>query len=371
MRIAHVLASYEVGGAECIALSLAGRQRAKGHEVLALALAVPDGPMVPRFRAAGVPAHCIRKGAGLDWTLPPRLLTFFLRERIQVVHTHNPQGLIYAALPTRLAGLRLVHTKHGEAVETGRRMWLRRQASRLADAVVSVSRQTDEHARHMGEGHGSKLHVIENGVDLSRFRPDREGCSAVRAELGVPPGARLVGTAGRLEEVKNQALLLRAAAPLLGSNLRLVLVGDGPLRASLQALVRELGRDAEVRFLGTRSDMPRVMAALDLFVLSSHTEGLPVVLLEAMATGLPVVCTAVGGIAEVVEDGRTGLLVREGDEVRLRESMARLLGDPALAMRMGEDGRARAVERYSVDRMVARYEELYVACRGDLRRDAS
>lgn len=359
MRIVHVLASYEVGGGESVALALAGRQRAQGHQVMVVGLAVPDGPMASRFRAAGVSAHLVPKRGGLDWTLPPRLWAFFLRERAEVVHTHNPQALIYAAPAARLARARLVHTKHGEAMETGRRMWLRRQAAGLAHAVVAVSQQTEEHARQVGEGRNGKLRVIENGVDLSRFRPDLEARAAMRAELGVTEGTRMIGTAGRLEDVKNQAMLLRAAAPLLDAGTQLVLVGDGPRRAPLCALAQELGRVDQVRMLGLRSDVPRVLSALDIFVLSSHTEGLPLVLLEAMATGLPVVSTAVGGIAGVVEDGQTGLLVAEGDEQRLRECMAELLRDPARARQMGELGRTRALARYCLDQMVAQYESVY------------
>lgn len=360
MRIVHVLASFEVGGGETVALSLAARQHAQGHHVVVVALGAPYGPMAERFRAAEVAVRVIAKGPGLDWTLFPRLYEVFVRERAEVVHTHNPQSLVYAAPAGRAARCRVVHTKHGDSQDAPRRMWLRRQAATLVDAFVSVSRKTEEHARRVGEGPLDRLHVIENGVDLTRFRPDPEAGPALRAELGLPPGTRLVGSVGRLAEVKNHALLLRATAPLLGPEVRPILLGEGDERAALSDLAALLGRSAEVHLLGQRRDVPRVMAALDLFVLSSRNEGLPLVVIEAMATGIPVISTAVGGVPDVVVSGETGLLVSDDDALALRAAIERLLVDRELAQRLGARGRERVLTRYSLDQMVSRYEALYL-----------
>jgi glycosyltransferase involved in cell wall biosynthesis len=150
-----------------------------------------------------------------------------------------------------------------------------------------------------------------------------------------------------------------AAAPLLGHGARLALAGDGPLREATRLLAGRLGAGAHVHFLGARSDVPDVLNALDAFALSSDTEGLPLVVPEAMATGLPVVCTAVGGLPTVVAEGRTGFLGAAGDERGLRQRLVTLRDDAALGRALGERGRADALERFSADRMHREYLALY------------
>ena len=160
MRIAHVLMSMQLGGGESVALALASRQRAQGHDVFVISLAGPDGPMAERFKAAGIDPCMVRKRPGVDLTLCPRLVAFFLANRIEVVHSHNPQALVYAAPAGRLIGRTVVHTKHGEARASGRRALLLRQAARFVHAFVSVSRQTDARGRQIHEAARRKLHVI-------------------------------------------------------------------------------------------------------------------------------------------------------------------------------------------------------------------
>ncbi len=204
------------------------------------------------------------------------------------------------------------------------------------------------------------MRTIPNGIDLSRFHPDAEARAAVRAELGVPADAFVVGTVGRLAPEKDQALLMRAVAPLLDENLRLVIVGDGMERAALDAQAAALGERARfVHLPGARKDVPRFLAAFDVFALSSVTEGLPLVIPEAMATALPVISTAVGGIPGVVAEGETGFLVPPGDEAALRDRVARLAAERALGEKFGARGRALALALYSAERMVRDYLALY------------
>jgi glycosyltransferase involved in cell wall biosynthesis len=245
-----------------------------------------------------------------------------------------------------------VHTRHGPGVGSRRERWLRRQAARFADAYVSVCAETARMHRDCPAG---KLSVIENGVDPLRFRPDPAARAAVRGELGIGAGAWVMGTVGRLAAEKDQALLLRAAAPLLIDDRLLVLVGDGPERGRLQALAADLGVAARVRLLGARSDVARVLAALDVFALTSRMEGLPVALLEAMASGLPVVATAVGAIPTVL--GGHGLL--GGEEGTLRAHLAALAAAPDRARALGAEGRRRVEAHFSLARMVERYWALY------------
>ncbi|HEU4534954.1 MAG TPA: glycosyltransferase [Polyangiaceae bacterium] len=364
MRICHVITSLGVGGLERVVIDLAAAQRKAGHQVCVAVLNDGQGPLAEAFReAAGELVTFPKRGPGVDPSLVGRLARWLRARRVQVVHTHNNLPLIYGAPAGKLAGAVVVHSKHGEHLASGRRLWLRRLAAAAADAYVAVSPTTAAVAREHRECPAGKLTVIANGTDLSRFPAPAEAAAAARASLGVGPDVRLVGTVGRMVPEKNHALFLRALAPLLGPSLKLVLVGDGPLRADLEAQKAGLANAEHVVFPGMRSDVPDLLAALDVFVLSSSTEGLPVVLLEAMASRLPVVSTAVGGIPDVVPDG-AGVLVPPHDDAALRGAVEAMLGDPARSRAMGERARDVALETMSVERMADAYGGLYARLLG-------
>jgi glycosyltransferase involved in cell wall biosynthesis len=181
----------------------------------------------------------------------------------------------------------------------------------------------------------------------------------VRAELGIPTTAFVVGTVGRLAAIKNQALLIRAMGTMLGPELRLILVGEGESRDELESIAAQTGRRQWIHFLGQRSDTERVLNAFDVFALSSRSEGLPLAIPEAMSVGLPVVSTAVGGIPAVLREGETGFLVPEGDVSALRVSLGILAGDVERARRIGAVARAEARSRYGAEHMVAEYQRCY------------
>lgn len=361
MKIAHVLQWFELGGGESVALRLAGRQREAGHDVQALAFA--GGPLQQRFEREGIPTQVLPKRAGFDPLLYVRVLAVCLTRGYTVVHTHDQQSLVYVAAPARASGARVIHTKHGDTVEGTRRLVLRRMAAAFVHAFVAVSETTAGTARHHREVSEGKLTVVENGVDTTRFGPDDQARSALRRELGIGADARLIGTVGRQERVKNPELLMRAVAPLLGPDVHLVLAGDGSLAGRLSALSASLPNTESIHLLGRRDDIPRLLSALDIFALSSEAEGLPLVILEAMATGLPVISTAVGGIPAVVQDARTGILVPTGDEQALRVAVGSLLGDLGRAGEMGGRGRTLVEDQYSLDVVSEAYQRLYQGAR--------
>lgn len=357
--IVHVLSSYGVGGQERVALDLAAGQVRRGHAVNVVSLAAPpEGPLAAEFRDAGVGVHTIAKRGGLDATLTPRLALELRRRRAEVVHTHNPLPLIYGAPAARLLGCAAIHTKHGVNPGSRSHMLLRRTSARFVDFFVAVSEVTAAQAREQEDCEPDKLVVIANGIRLERFAPDEVVRAAVRAELGIPDDAWVIGTVGRVDEVKNQTMLVAAAAPLLGDKVRLVIVGDGPARAALDAAVAALPHPEHVHVLGRRMDVDRLLPGFDVFALSSVSEGLPLVVPEAMAAGLPVVSTAVGGIPGVIEDGATGLLTPV-DEDTMRQRLAALAGDRDRARAMGMRARELALTRYSADRMLDDYLALY------------
>jgi glycosyltransferase involved in cell wall biosynthesis len=361
LRIVHVLGSFQVGGAEQVALTLARLQVRAGHEVHVVGLAPPpDGPHAARFESADVRVHRLAKwGPTLDASLVLRLAWLFRRLRVDVVHSHNRQPLIYAGPASRLAGTAHVHTKHGRGEGGSGQMLLRRIAAYTADRFVAVSDQTRDEAIARRESPLSRLLTITNGIELDGFRPDPDARREVRAELDVSASAFVVGTVGRLAAIKNQGLLVQAMEPMLGPALRLVLVGDGESRADLESLAARTGRAQWIHFLGRRGDAGRVLNAFDVFALSSRSEGLPLAIPEAMSVGLPIVSTAVGGIPAVVREGETGFLVPEGDLSALRMRLAALAGDVELARRMGRAAREDAQRNYAAERMVADYDRCY------------
>jgi glycosyltransferase involved in cell wall biosynthesis len=205
----------------------------------------------------------------------------------------------------------------------------------------------------------TRIRTIRNGVDLSRFTGvDRTGAREV---LGLGGRGLVVVTIGRLVPVKDHMTLLEALAQLhrRGTAVTAVIAGDGPLKDQLRQQAAALGLGDAVRFLGHRTDVETVLAAADVFVLSSESEGLSNTILEAMAAGLPVVATSVGGADEIIQDGVTGRLVPSGSPVKMAEALASMLGDPAVRRSMGSAGRARAEAEFSLEGMVQRYQVLY------------
>jgi glycosyltransferase involved in cell wall biosynthesis len=360
MMIAHVLSSFGLGGQERVALDLAKQQHAAGHNVVAVSLASPpEGPNAENFRAAGIRAETVAKGSGVDASVPLRLGALLRKERAEVVHTHNPHALIYGAPAAVLARASVIHTKHGMNPDTMRRLWLRRVASSLLDACVAVAPALAKVARRNRECDPALLHVIPNGIDLVRFAPRAEARRRVRAELAIPDDAWVVGTVGRLSPEKDQALLVRAMAPLLDRRRHLVIVGDGPEHEELRSLITGTWRSEFVHMTGARADVEQLLAAFDVFALTSRSEGLPLVLLEAMATRLPVVAAAVGGIPDVIQSGVTGFLFAAGRREDLRLELMRLFSDPMRARRVGFAGRRAVARRHSVQHMAESYAALY------------
>jgi len=364
LTIVHVLSSLDTGGQEHVALNLASSQQRRGERVLVVSLAAgPEGPLGEMFRASGVETASIPKGAGVDASLPFRLSAFLKRQGADVVHTHNPHALIYGAPAGRMSGAITVHTRHGMNPDLPRRVWLRQKVAALLDAYVAVTPKLAQVAREANECDSSRLHVIPNGIDLERFRPDPRARQEVRQSLGIPPTAWVVGTVGRLAPEKDQTLLVRAMAPLLDERRQLVVVGDGPEREAVAASMKGTWRPEFCHLVGARADVERCLAAFDAFALSSKTEGLPLSLLEAMATGVPVISTSVGGIPDLIVHGVSGALVPAGDQEALFRQLLSLVSYPTAALQWGIAGHELVKRSYSLASMAERYRDLYETLR--------
>jgi glycosyltransferase involved in cell wall biosynthesis len=351
MRIAHVVHGLGIGGQERLVVHLSHELARRGHEPTIVSLS-PGGEM--RSEAGGIPIHEVTR----DASVIARLARLFRREAVDVVHTHNPPPLLDAMPAALLSAVkRRVHTKHGANVYGFRALWAARALVRALDAVVAVSPQTADVARAKERVPERRLRVVSNGIPLGAFRPDAGARARVRAELGVAPDAFVVGSVGRLVAEKDYPLLVRAMAPWLSERVRLVLVGEGDARAAIERTI-PAGLARWVVLTGARRDVPAVLAAFDVFALSSRTEGLPLAVPEAMATGLPVVATAVGGLPSVVVAG-TGALVPAGDEAALGDALGAFVLDRSCARATGEAARRHALATFSIERMADAYECIY------------
>ena len=277
------------------------------------------------------------------------------RLRPDIIHAHNQTSLHYAALGKRLSGAQVVMTNHGQG--TGSTRSSSAQEWNATDAIVTVSRavaETMDLARL-----GCKVTTIYNGVSASMATTNR---ADVRQALGIPPD-RVVGMlAARIDGLKGHDTLLRALARLRtgAAPITFLIAGDGAERTSTERLAAELGITADsVRFLGFRDDIPDLLAASDLFVLPSLTEGLPLSVLEAMSHRLPIVATRVGGVPELVTHEVDGLLVPAKDEIALAEALANLIDDPEKRRIFGEAGYRRALADFSFKNMNDAYLQLY------------
>lgn len=364
MRIAHVVESLDIGGLEHVVVALAAAQRARGHEVLIICL-WRRGALAERAELAGVRVACCDKRAGLDAKALLRMRSLLRAFGADVLHTHNPMAHYYAVAAALGLGIgRVLNSRHGmgSGELSARREKLYRLALLATDHAVSVC----DAARQRFVAHGvmpsRKASVVRNGIDLSRFMARNSAASGtLRMALGLPDDVVLFGTVGRLNEAKQQGRLLVALRTLIDSGVpaALVIAGDGELRAALEAQTDSLGLRERVRLLGARSDVPDLLAAMDVFVLPSRTEGYSLALVEASAAALPIIATAVGGNAEIVQDGLTGLVIPAGDDDRLVAAMRELALDPPRRERLGSGARQWALREGSLDAMCDGYQSLY------------
>lgn len=363
LRIVHTVSSLQGGGMEHFVLRLVETQRRAGHDASILALR--PGPLEDIARERGLPTVVLR-GEKLERLARHAFSVGMARP--DIIHAHNPTSLHYAVLGKLVTRAHLVYTDHAQT-----RGIVRVPANfewRLTDAVVGCSKDTADRCGAVGLV--EPIHVIHNGIEIKPAKKTRE---EVRAELGLGP--ELVGIMpAAFHRVKGHDVLLKALALLrdeelehtatadprmAGAPIRVLVAGDGDERDNIHGLAKELKLGPEwVTFLGFRKDVPDLLAGVDFFVLPSRMEGLPLSILEAMARGLPVVVTPVGGVPEVVTDSVHGILVPVDDPRALAEAIGRLAESPELCKRLGEEGKRRVEEDFSFDRMAEKYEDLYM-----------
>ena len=384
MRILRVIARLNVGGPARHVVLLDRGLRARGHDTLLVHGSVSEGEASFAHLGAGaglpmlaIPTLGRRISPAADAATLTALIRLLFRYRPDVVHTHTAKAgalgrvaaLLYNRLQPRARRCAVVHTFHGHVFSgyfnAAASLLIRSTEGVLArctDRVVVISRrQQEEIVRTFRVARHDRTALVELGLDLEPLLALPVAGPGLRPALGIDPGAIVVGYVGRLVPIKDLATMLDAVAAARASvpGLVLVVAGDGPERPRLQARAAELGIARAVHWLGWTEDLGAVYQTMDVCALSSLNEGTPVALIEAMAAGRPVVATSVGGVPDVVEDGRAGFLVGPRDAGALAAAIGRLARDAEARRRMGEAGRSAVATRFGHERLVDDIERLY------------
>lgn len=361
--VCQILHSLRMGGAEVLAARLA-RQLADRHRFVFVCLD-ELGKLGQDLQAEGFRIEVLTRRPGIDWRSSFRLARFLRREQVDLVHAHQYTPYFYSNLARffyrRPAILFTEHGRHFPDYPRRKRMAVNRLFLKSCDRVIGVGEAVRE-ALISNEGIcPERIKVIYNGVDLAPFQDGTQEREVVRRELGLEAGSLVILQVARLDYLKDHGTAIRTIDRVLQKcpRARLVLVGDGPEEPQIRELVRQRGLEPHVQFLGLRTDVARLLQAADIFLLTSISEGIPLTLIEAMAAGIPIVATRVGGIGEVVADGSTGLLAPSGDHSSLAEQILRLSENAALRRELGAEGRERAWALFSEKKMHASYRQLY------------
>jgi glycosyltransferase involved in cell wall biosynthesis len=365
IRVLEMIDKPFLGGGQRTVLLLARNlDRCKFEVSVASA---PAGPLVEELRKAGVRHHPLK----LEKTLSLRVLGDIRRvleeNSVEILHTHGGVAGLYGRLAARKSRVKVVHTLHGLHYLHYRNPILRqayidleRRLGRLTDALVFVCRADWEKGKGLRLAPESKMHVIRNGVDLGLLKPSAEA-KKLKMELGLQTAGPLVGTVARLHRQKGLTYLIQAAPQIRSSfpGVKIVVVGGGPLRQELEQEAVRRGVGDVLLFLGERPNVPDLLNLFDVFVLPSLWEGLPYVLVEAAYLRKPIVATAVDGNPEVIEDGKTGLLIPSADSSALASAVLLLLQDKTLAGRLAKAARSAIPPRFGLKKMIGEIQQLY------------
>lgn len=370
--VAHIIHRLDYGGLENGLVNLINQIPPERYRHAILCLTDFNPEFRRRIYRSDVAVYALQKREGHDWGLYWRCWSLLRRLRPAIVHTRNLATLEMQALAW-LAGVRArIHGEHGwdadPALMSPRHHGLRRWLRPLIGQYIALSGEIATYLETLVGVAPERISRITNGVDTQRFYPGND-----RSPLPpgfAPPDALIIGTVGRLEKVKDQPNLVHAFIRLMQiipdarNRLRLVIVGDGSLRPDLERLLAEAHLQDQAWLAGARDDVPNLLRSLDLFVLPSRAEGISNTILEAMACGLPVVATAVGGNAELVTDGETGRLVPASNSTALAAAIRTYVEDPSLLAVHGSAGRRRVEERFSMEAMMQAYLGVYDAALG-------
>jgi L-malate glycosyltransferase len=361
--ICQLLHGLPIGGAEVLAdrfvRCLSDRYR------FVIACLDQVGTLGEALEADGYTVCHLGRKPGMDLGCARRLARFVRDQHVDLIHAHQYTPFFYA-LTSRLfrAGVPVVFTEHGRwhpDFPRRKRMIFNRVMTRRRDRFLAVGEAVGQ-ALITNEGlPANRVQVVYNGINLEPFEQLPSDRAAIRAELGFSPDDFLIMQVARLDGLKDHCTAIRTMQHLLreAPRAKLILVGEGPERAKIEPLIRELELEENVRLLGSRRDVPRLLSAADVFLLTSISEGIPLTIIEGMAAGLPVVSTDIGGVREILGDPPIGRLAPAGDDNQLAQALIELAEKPALRREWGERGRQRAFDLFSEQTMHAQYADIF------------
>jgi glycosyltransferase involved in cell wall biosynthesis len=363
-RVLWLIKGLGLGGAERLLTSTAARIDRRRFDVEVVYLLPRSADFEPILESYGIPTLCLEARWTVESAWPWRLQRLLRQRRYELIHTHSPVPASAARLFAPRS-TRFVHTEHNLWSSYRRPTYIANALTyRRNAAVFAVSNAvaaTIVAPWWAGRAHQPPVETLYHGVEVEASSRGPGARVVARSHLGLPAAAPIVGTVGNFTPQKDHVGLIAAIAEARRTfpDVQLLLVGSGPLTNDLVAAARGYGVEDHVRFLGPRTDVVELLPALDLFVLSSQFEGLPIALLEAMSAGVACLATSVGGIPEAITDGVDGRLVPPRDSTLLARSIVTLLSDPVERDRLAEGGRARVASAFSMDRAVRRIEQVY------------
>lgn len=359
LRVLHFIADLHLAGAERVFLDLVRTLDTSRFE--STVCAMTGGPLADEARAGGIPVKIIERQRTFDLRGIKNIYALMRNERIDIVHSHMFAANLYGCLAAKAARIPVfIATEHGRYLPvTRKRLLITGVVARCASKMTAVSEELRQFLIKTSHIPPRRVSVIRNGIDTSRFIAS--GYEEARRELGFDAATLVVGTVANLYPVKGYVYLIRAAAELAPDfpQLRYVFIGRGPERDALEHECQEKDLSTKIAFLGQRRDVQRLLPGLDLFVLPSLSEGVPLTLLEAMAAERAAIATRVGGNTEVIEDGANGRLVAPAQPAALADAIRELVQDPERRRQMGAAARRHIEQHFSVTAMVRDYEQLY------------
>jgi len=313
----------------------------------------------------GIGVHLLRRRPGIDYFYPFKLARYLKKSKIKILYLHNPTALFYGTLAGKIARTQcIIYTEHGRDFSSSSKVKIANSLlCKMVNRVVVVAEHGKRYlVQHEGVNE-KKIIKIYNGIDSQRFGKNHD-VTLIRRELGITDDQSVIGIVARLDPIKNHTCLIRAMKIIAArlSEAVLLIIGDGPLRTELESLTTNLGLQNNIKFLGARSDIAELLGVMDVFVLCSFSEGLSLTLIEACAAAKPIVATNVGGNAEIVKHESNGLLVPSDQPEDLAKAVLEILTDKAKAKLMGKKGRKQFEEKFTLDVMVKKYEDLYESC---------
>lgn len=357
VNLIHVILKLDVGGLERVVIDLLRNLNLRIYNPILCCLE-KYGTMIQEVNELGIDVIALgKKEEGLELSLIPRLAKILRQNKIDILHSHNSSPHFYSTLAGKVAGTPInIYTIHGQELHRADKL-----LSYMTDMIVAVSDDARKLMVRRGGIPQRKVMTILNGIDEGKYHSD-VNVTLKKRSIGLAEDDLVIGIVARLAPEKDHNTLLEAFKIVLqktNKKVKLVVVGDGNLRKELEEKARHISISENTIFLGERHDVPELLATFDLFVLSSLTEGISLTLLEAMAAGLPIVATNVGGNPEIVLNNQTGIIVPSRDPISMANGIVKVIGNINKAKQMGEMGKDRMAKVFSVKTMAKKYEEVY------------